>query len=302
MKKLGLIVLVLVAGCGNSGVTQQSGAAACLTASACGIGGGISACTQAVSLINEPAGAAAAHLSPDQVNCIAGAGSDCTAAKRCLAGGQTPAVCTGNSQSCQGNTFQQCTDFAGSGGNKGIQTYDCTTSGQMCVANNGTVDCGYGTCAGGTSATCVAADGSPNGNQVQRCSNGIVQREDCARIDASCNPSGIGGAHCRGNGPACANPSFNNNTLRCDGSVLVSCSDGQESRYDCNRINLNCYNNPNGTGYGCFAGNECDPNNYTATCVGLTLKFCNKGKVQTADCGSAGFASCSPNGGGSCSK
>src|SRR6267142_2262073 len=104
MKKLGLaFALVLVAGCGNSTVTQQSGAAACLTASGCGILiGGISACTQFISLINEPNGAASAHLSPEQVNCIASAGSDCTAAKKCIAGGQTPAVCSGNSDSCQG--------------------------------------------------------------------------------------------------------------------------------------------------------------------------------------------------------
>src|SRR5438874_7433135 len=97
MKKLGFAVLVLaVVGCGNSTVTQQSGAAACLTASGCGIiAGGISACTQFISLINEPVGATAAHLSADQVNCIANAGSDCTAAKKCLGNNSTPAVCSG---------------------------------------------------------------------------------------------------------------------------------------------------------------------------------------------------------------
>ena len=183
MKKLGFAVLVLaVVGCGNSTVTQQSGAAACLTASGCGILiGGISACTQFISLINEPNGAAAAHLSPEQVNCIASAGSDCTAAKKCLAGGSTPAVCSGTSESCLGNTYQTCTAAAGSGGNKGVQTYDCASVGKMCVANNGNVDCGFGTCAGGTTATCVNTDGTPNGNFVQRCTGGIIQRDDCGR-------------------------------------------------------------------------------------------------------------------------
>src|SRR5947207_2718217 len=113
MKKLGLVLLVLAAGCGNSTVTQQSGAAACLTASGCGIiVGGISACTQFISLINEPSASAGAHLSPEQVNCIASAGSDCTVAKKCLAGGQTPSVCSGSSESCMGNTYQTCTDAA----------------------------------------------------------------------------------------------------------------------------------------------------------------------------------------------
>lgn len=305
MKKLGLFVLVLVAGCGNSGVTQQSGAAACLTASACGIYvGGVSGCTQVVALVNDPVGEASVHLSPGEVNCIANAGSDCTAAKKCLAGGQVPAVCTGASESCSGTTWQQCNDLAGTGGNRGVQTYDCAATGRMCVANNGNVDCGYGTCAGGSASTCISPDGNPNGNLVQSCNNGIIERDDCTRIDASCNPSN--GAHCRGNGPACANRTAGDDSVRCDGNVLVTCADGQEARYDCTKLNLGCFNNPS-TGpftkqFGCFAGNECNPSNFTATCVGLTLTFCNKGKIQMADCGAAGFAGCSPNLGGSCSK
>src|SRR6478609_3018645 len=113
MRKLGFLVL-LVVGCGNS-VTQQSGAAACITANACGIiATGVSACTQFVTLVNDPATAAAAHFSPSEVNCIANAGHDCIAAKKCLAGGQTPATCSGNARSCNGNTWQQCTITAGS--------------------------------------------------------------------------------------------------------------------------------------------------------------------------------------------
>jgi hypothetical protein len=298
MRKLGLLIL-LVAGCGSNSVTQESGAAACITANACGILAiGVSACTQVVNSINDPVGATAAKFTPAEVNCIANAGHDCAAAKKCLAGGQTPATCSGIAESCAGSVWQQCSAAAGSGGNEGIQTFDCSSVGETCVTNNGNTDCGYGTCSPGA-ATCVTPDGNPNGNLVQSCNGGILQRVDCTRVDASCNPSGFTGAHCRGNGPPCA-ATGNDLSVRCDGSVLVSCADGQEARYDCAKQNLGCIAGGNGNHFDCAAGTDCNPNNYPSNCVGLKLTFCNKGQVQTADCGAAGFSSCSPNNGGSC--
>lgn len=304
MQKLSALLLIaVVAGCGNSTVTQQSGAAACITASACGIlQGGISLCTQNVEFINDPSVAIAIHISASEVNCIAAAGSDCAKAKQCLGGNATPAVCTGNARSCMGNNWQACTTTAGSGGNSGIQVYDCSSAGPgaMCVASNGNIDCGYGTCQPGAQSTCVNGDGTPGSAFVQSCNNGILERQDCGRISAACNPSGLT-PHCRGNGPTCAK-TFGDLTLRCEGSVLVSCADGGEARYDCAKDSLGCYSGAGGNAFGCAAGNACDPNQYPATCVGTKLTFCNKGVVQTVDCGSAGFTTCSPNGGGACGK
>jgi hypothetical protein len=298
MRTLSLLLVLAVAGCGNS-VTQESGAAACITANACGILAiGVSACTQVVNGINDPAGSAATKFTPAEVNCIANAGHDCAAAKKCLAGGQTPATCSGNARSCDGNTWQSCTPAAGSGGNSGIQTFDCSSVGQTCVTNNGNTDCGYGTCSPGA-PSCVNGDGTPNGNLVQTCNAGILQRTDCTRFDSSCNPSGFTGAHCRGNGQACSATGADT-SVRCDGSVLVTCADGQEARYDCAHQNLGCFAGANGNHFDCAAGTECNPNSYTANCVGLKLTFCNKGKVQSVDCGASGFSSCSPNNGGTC--
>lgn len=298
MNRLLLALSLVVVGCGSSKVTQQSGAAACITAAACGIiDTGVSSCTQVVGFINDSAVQADAHLSASQVNCIANAGSDCAQAKKCLANGMTPAACSGGGASCDGNVWQACTTLAGSGGNQGMQLFDCGDVGQMCVANNGNVDCGFGTCSGGT-PSCVTPDGMPGGNLLQHCDNGILKRDDCTRLGASCNPSGV--PHCRGDGPACSAPSVFNPTLRCDGSVLVTCVDGGEARYDCAKLGLGCFANVGGNGFGCAAGNDCDPENFTATCVGTKLSFCNQGKIQTTDCKSAGFTTCSPNNGGSC--
>ena len=291
MKKLAF-VLFLVAGCGNS-VTLQSGAAACITAAACNIiATGVSACTQFVGLVNDNSVAAAAHLSATEVNCIANAGSDCAAAKRCLSNGNTPATCSGVATSCVGNVWQQCNVAAGSAGNNGIQSFDCGSVGEMCVTNNGNTDCGFGTCSGGA-ATC-------SGTLVQSCNNGVLQQNDCAKIDATCNPSGIAGAHCRGNGAACSKGPFGDTTLRCDGSVLVSCTDGQESRTDCSRYALGCFTSSGANAFACAAGTECDPASFSAICMGTSLTFCNKGVKQTVDCKSVGFTACNPNGGGTC--
>jgi hypothetical protein len=299
MRKLGLLIL-LVAGCGNNNVTQQSGAAACITAAACGIiTGGVSVCTQFVVGVNDPAIATSFHFSPSEVNCIANAGHDCAAAKKCIAGNATPATCSGNAKSCNGNTWQQCSAAAGTGGNEGIQTFDCAAYGQLCVTNNGNTDCGYGTCSG-VSSGCVSPDGTPGGNFLQTCNGGILERTDCTRVDASCNPSGVA-PHCRGNGATCSKGPFGDTSLRCDGSVLVTCADGQEARYDCGNDALGCYAGVGGNAFGCALGTACDPNSFGATCQGLTLSFCNKGVVQSVDCGSFGFTSCSPNAGGSCS-
>ncbi|HWE28812.1 MAG TPA: hypothetical protein VHB97_12465, partial [Polyangia bacterium] len=250
MKKLGLL-LVLINGCGNGSVTQQSGAAACITANACGIlTAGVSVCTQFVVGVNDPAGAASFKFTAAEVNCIAAAGHDCAAAKKCLAGGNTPASCSGAATSCVGNVWQQCNLAAGSGGNEGVEMFDCAAVGEMCVTSGGNTDCGYGTCSGLSSA-CVSPDGTPGGNLVQGCNAGILQRSDCTRIDASCNPSGV--AHCRGNGAAC-NSLTGDTTLRCDGSVLVTCVDGGEARRDCGSDNLGCFSNVGGNKFGCAAG------------------------------------------------
>jgi hypothetical protein len=292
MKKLSLVLVLVAAGCGNS-VTRQSGTAACVTAAACNIiPGGVVGCANAVTTLNDSSVAAQVKISAAQVNCIADAGNDCAQAKKCLANGQTPATCSGFAASCSGSVWQGCTAAAGTGGNQGTQLFDCAQAGQTCVTNGAHTDCGYGTC-GGLSASCVNPDGNAGGNLVQTCDNGIIERTDCTKLDASCNPSGV--AHCRGNGPACSG----NDALRCDGDTLVGCLDGQEGRTDCTKYSLHCLAKKDGSGFACLAGTECDPNQ-APTCMGTKLQFCNQGKSQTFDCASAGFSTCNPNNGGSC--
>jgi len=293
MKNLAWLgLLVAGVGCGN-GVTSSSGAAACVTATACGIAivpGGISACTQGVQFVNDPAVANLSKVNAAQINCIAAAGNDCSLARKCLNGGSTPSACTGNSQSCDGSVWKSCDNVNGTNGNSGTRQFDCSTlpGNQMCLVANGNADCGTATCSG-VSAQC-------NGTKLETCFNGIFRETDCARTASTCVPGTLFGAHCRGNGPGCSG----NGSLRCDGNVLVTCTDSQEARYDCTQDNLGCWKNYNADGFGCGLGSECSPASYTASCVGTVLKFCNRGKISTVDCGASHFSGCSPDNGGHC--
>jgi hypothetical protein len=295
MKKLALLALAAVAaGCG-SGVTGTTGAVACNTAAACGMifaanVVGISACTDFVEQINDPAKADFVRISADQVNCIAQARANCDGARRCLNNGNEPSPCSGSSSSCDGKSLVTCDGVTGTNNSNGTRSYGCSGS-QSCQANNNIVACGYGTCAIGL-PTCA------DENTVQSCFTGILQKEDCSREDGKCTPGNLRGAHCRGNGAGCSGT----DNLACEGSVLVSCLDGQEARRDCARDNLRCVNKHGGGGFDCALGDDCDSGSFPASCNGKTLRFCNNGKETTLSCADYGFNGCTPNMGGHCTK
>jgi hypothetical protein len=301
MKKLIFVLgLVAVAGCG-SGVNGSSGAAACATASTCGlIAGGISQCTTTIAQVNDPNTAAAVKINAAQVNCIAAAGANCDAARKCLNGGQTPAACTGNSQSCTGNVLTTCDSVTGTNNNNGTRQYDCTSegSGQICIVSNGNTDCGVGTCSGYTTRC--------TGNVLQTCgfTDSIEHDLDCSKNGSTCEPSGLA-PHCRGTGATCSTTDVAG-ALRCDGHFLVSCVDGQEAKEDCSRFNLGCFPAPAGstlpgqTGFSCSLGSDCTSVTGSVTCEGNILHFCNNGKFDTLDCGANGFVGCDATAGGRC--
>jgi hypothetical protein len=302
MRSLATILSVglAVGGCGNSNsVTASNGAAACATASSCGLlgQGGIQSCTTGVLAINDPAVVAVFRvpLTGAEVNCLAQAGKDCTAAKRCLDNGMTPSSCTGQGpQSCSGNLLQSCA--SDSSGNTFTTQFDCSFYGEMCLQGKQTVQCGTGTCSVAGSTSCMA-------NLLNTCDgNNLYHTTDCSIIGATCIP-GMLASHCRGTGAACQGPTLGlgDATIRCDGDKLVSCADGQEAEFDCTKVMNHCFVNAKGQHAACALGADCDPGNYQTVCMGTKLTFCNNGKVDTFDCASGGWSTCKPDNGGSCS-
>jgi hypothetical protein len=298
-----LLLACLFAGaaCNNSSnfVSSASGAAACATATACGLvdpvsAHGVSGCTVQALSTNDPIIAAASHISSSIVNCIAAAGANCAAAKRCLGGGATPAACTGNSASCTGTVLSFCADAAGTGGQRAMQKFNCGEVGQMCVVTGATADCGVASCAPGAGG-CV-------GTRIQACQNGILKEYDCALYGSTCVVGALNVAHCRGTGAPCLTQGFSpiGNPLRCEGNVLVRCADSQEARMDCGVDNQLCVAGVTGEPFGCALGSSCTPGSYSATCAGLVLGYCNDGVISSFDCGAYGFKGCSPQNGGTC--
>jgi hypothetical protein len=294
MRRAALAAVALAAACSNSTITPSSGAAACASAVACGLLGqsDIQTCSSGVLALNNPAIAQlyGVKLTTAQVNCLAVAGSNCTAAQTCLNDGQTPSSCTTpGPQSCMGTFLQSCSD---ENGQNLTSQFDCSFYGEMCVAGSGRPGCGTGTCSGAPN-TCV-------GNTLQSCdADGILHQFDCAQFGALCNTAVT--AHCQGAGPSCTGPLIGDQTLRCDGTKLVSCTFGNESTLDCASIQLKCIPNIKNAHAACALGSDCDPaNTSTVTCNGTKLNFCNNGIIDSYDCKSGGFATCDPSGGGRC--
>lgn len=298
---------LLVVGCG-SGVTGATGAAACITASACGIiSNNTSVCTQTIEYLNDPAAEADLHVDAQQVNCIATAGSNCDAARACLNYNRAAQPCSGSSAMCDGSDLVLCDRYTGVNGANGTRRFHCGElgAGGTCVVGApqlgiATVDCGYASCSP-DSATCL------DNNTLQTCAGGILRKTDCSVHGATCIPGTL--ARCGGAGPGCTRRSALDNTVGCDGNFLVTCGlDQREGRYDCGRDNLKCLPTfaVNGAtpavAYGCYLGNECDPSVYMASCTGNTLDFCNNGKKWKIDCTKFGFNQCDPSGGGRCAK
>jgi hypothetical protein len=298
MRPIGTMLAVgLLVGCsGGNTVTAANGVAACATAASCDLLGqsGIQQCASSVSAINNPALLAffRVPLSGSQVNCLAQAGKDCDAAKKCLNNGQPVMSCSGSGPiACSGNNLQSC---ASNNGSSYTTQFDCTFYAEMCLSGKQNVACGAGTCSGGgTSCT---------GTQLQTCdANGIYHLTDCAALDSTCVGTGI--ARCRGTGATCTGPAFGlgDNSLRCDGDKVVYCFDSQEASLDCGTLQSHCFANAKGSKAACALGNACDPSNFQTVCMGTKLTFCNNGKMDTYDCASGGWNACKPDNGGSCS-
>jgi hypothetical protein len=287
-----VLIAVALAGCGGGPVTGSTAAAACITANACGMGvGSVTNCSSLIAGVSDTFTAAGVQISASEVGCIANAGHDCASARKCLNNGNTPMSCNGGS--CNGTVVNGCSQNAGGGGMSATTTFDCSIDGEMCIASNGQLGCGLGTCTG---EMCM-------GDVHVQCNNGIMRHQDCSKYNATCASTNIGPInlfHCRGKGPGCTQTDSTKG-LRCDGNSAIFCFDGQEAKVDCGSVGQSCFPNVRSSGsFGCGLGSDCDPNNYPDSCTGGVLTFCNNGKIDTYDCTGHGFSGCNVNNSGGC--
>ncbi len=284
--------LLLLAACGGGNGTGDGGvpalgeteAAACITATGCGIiSDEISLCSTNVAGVSLPYSAQRSGISAATVSCLAAARSDCAAARRCLNGGTTPQPCGGATGTCDRDVLIGCRQLSGPTSPYSTTQTDCSDFGETCVAGS----CGLATCMPQLS-TCA-------GDRLQSCDSGILHQLDCTQFSSQCTATG--GPHCRGTGDPCAGSLMNPmRGIRCDGSTLVYCFDGQEAKLDCAAAHLACLPNAHGDPFACALGNECTTTGFTSTCAASRLTFCNDGKITTIDCVAAGFKICDTQG------
>lgn len=298
MKKVlvGVLLAVAMAGCG-SGTSASVGSRACIAVASCGLFDvSLNSCSFGIHLLGNEVVSNSFKLTTTQVQCVASAGSNCDAARKCFNNGNAPATCTTGSRSCEGSTLVLCEPNLSAPGTPGTRRYDCANAGLQCITNGNNLDCGTASCAG-INASC-------SGTDLLYCDSNIQRAYPCGDFNATCVTTGLA-PHCRGSGAACsqggANP-LNPPRIRCDGAKIISCVDGQEAATDCGIYGLGCFANLNGNAFECAFDDQCDQS-YNSTCsADGVLTFCNGGKVDTFSCKSNGYSACAPDNGGRCIK
>jgi hypothetical protein len=225
---------------------------------------------------------------------------DCTALMACVkATPDQQAACAsaGGHNTCVGQVLVECTSGPGT-----PDAFDCGKAGLVCGAGGSDGECGR--------AACDPAQKSQwcEGDLRVSCDDAKVEQvRDCryssehhcaAEADGGfqCKPA-YGGtcalidgvASCVGTGAACDEKTYE---PRCDGSTLVSCRGGKESRYDCKMFDasLSCglsYNDM----LGCVMGTECQLES-PETCEDGKVGFCIAGKKFEVDCKALGLSGC----------
>jgi hypothetical protein len=101
----------------------------------------------------------------------------------------------------------------------------------------------------------------------------------------------VGGvAQCVGNGAACDEMTAKNS---CDGSTIVGCAGGKQSRLDCTTLSSNatCKLQSNGEAQCVGIGTECTSMT-PETCKDGVVTYCSWGTKVTVDCKSYGLSGC----------
>lgn len=240
-----------------------------------------------------------AKLGKAILDCIKAAG-DCDAVEACVKASESEAaVCAGagGNDRCSGNVMVECGNYP----DETPDAFDCADAGLICAQGDYDANCGL--------ATCNPATDQPycEGNLLVECDegSGVLVSQDCAhylgfhcgidscqtRAGGVCGTDPEGGINCVGTGDACDEDVFTN---RCDGSVMVTCNRGKESRVDCKiaHPDLTCRINSN------HGAVECQPEKSEClmsgddSCDAGVVTTCLMGEITKVDCSKYGHTGC----------
>jgi len=265
--------------CGTSNtllpVSREQAVSACVAFASCVPGDGVHACFQRQLNL----------FSPEEIRCLASAGSDCARVATCIGISVRSAPSDGGcGKSCEDGMLVTCSDSF-------RYKSDCTrwgARGDSCFASSLTAGCGI--------ASCTQTRESCEGTKRVVCDLGVLTVNDCRNGGAlTCQQNG-NQTTCVGAGAACSDAE---GATRCDGEVLVRCVGGREDRRDC-RIGFEgggCRVRSDSVDSSAFCGYDtgCRPKSGEEACSGdggLKLTFCAGGQARTVDCVALGHRGC----------
>lgn len=227
-------------------------------------------------------------LTPEGLDCVMDAGSDCDAVRACfgLSVDASGATCPTNPTSTCPSTSRAtgCEPSSSRPSAAYDWSIDCAVGGNECRASGlvpGQVRCEF-PCAS-TSASC---DGT---TRVETC-NGVTMRRACPPGTA-CVVGAFGGVECVGSGPDCTADT-------CDGDVLVRCDtqvNRQQGSISCSALGQRCTTTSAGAASCGPTSTGCDPTTRLPDCDGSALRYCGgEGEVHRYDCVAHGFGPCEP--------
>ncbi len=210
---------------------------------------------------------------------------------------------SGDNNRCSGNVMVEC-----SGNPDEVpDAFDCTAAGLVCAESESDAECGEAICTAGADSRC-------EGHLLVKCDDvGVEMITDChvytgyhcsggagdltcqTRAGGTCGTDPEDGElACVGTGETCDDEMFENH---CDGSVMVTCNRGKESRLDCQDLHreLTCGVDAQLGVVNCKPVlDECQLTT-DESCEAGTITFCLMGKITELDCTKYGSSGCSSN-------
>lgn len=199
-------------------------------------------------------------------------------------------------QRCSGDVLVECEDDL----DATPDAFDCKAAGLVCGELDGDAACGLAACDPDTDAPYC------DGDLLVECDGaGVLVSQDCGfylglsctlescqtRAGGVCGTDPQGVIACVGDGEACDRDTFEN---RCDGTVMVTCNRGKESRLDCKALHpdLTCrIDTDNGMAECQPAKNECRIDG-DDSCQEGVITTCMMGEITEVDCTRHGHTGC----------
>lgn len=296
-----VLMLVLVGCDGDTGVSLDL----CVLASTCSFDNeervGVGDTCNLLTMLDATAASGRgteAKLARVTLSCLKKA-TNCDDMFSCLKASESEAaVCESadGEDRCSSDVMVECDDYPYTV----PDAFDCAAAGLVCGELDGSAQCGSAPCDPDTDAPYC------DGDLLVTCDEaGVLVSQDCSfflglsctlqschiRAGGACGTNPQGNLDCVGTGDGCDPDTFE---PRCDGSVIVSCNRGKQSRLDCKKLHpdLTCGFDAARDTVTCVpARNECSING-DDTCQQGVITTCLMGEITEVDCTRYGHTGC----------